>query len=710
MIIKTLLSGLMALALASSASAQSRLITPPVKPAPIDAAPALRVTRASITSYDGYVEIERKTTGARDAVSRTPANMIPGDKVHTGKGGRATVLFRDGSKIVLGPYAIFTVEAETLNETTIFLAVGKLWAAVSKNAGRRFSVRTPTAVAAVRGTEFSVETQSDRATAVEVFGGLVSVRGALGGESMISASQRVDVTEGRMGQVEGFTPHPESVPEAIRPAILGPSAGGDGDAKDQRGHNSQNEPSEDGKPQERGAHDGSGGDSDGDSSDGSGGGRRVAFDRERFKDFVEHQAGEQERRDQRESSAIFEHKAEIFQDGKTLIDAFGRRVRVEEYLLRPSADSFRFVSLNFRDNRTDLASIEVTANQALPERLSDAGNLWFSPNFPSFWAVKQRLTMTNGVDIVSELGVDGKPQPFTAPTFDANGVPSSSPIVIFHRTMFGNKYEFINGNPGAIDRIWNDATFRPGDNDPATNVTGMMWRTQPVQVNIVNIDNISRGQYWTDVFVAKTLGSDGLAFAQTTFQPTPGAAHFLSMRSYFNFKDTNNNGILDFGEQTDPFDPNFFHDVIARMDGTTSIIDQGAGSRQTPGDTFIYSDRDKSGAFTTGTNGDPFAQIDYTSFPPPLQQALNFAQQNPRDFLVAEEFAIDDFGTVLPAGGSFNDSTGLFFSANFERRLRSSLFSGPDIDVVMSPGFIFQSGVSNAEHQDRPVPSPGPKF
>lgn len=702
--LQALMSGLMALALAVSASAQSSLASPPVRqPAPAaPAAPVQGVGRASIISYVGYIEIERRATGAREAVSRTPAGMAPGDKVHTGRGGRVTVQFRDGSQVVLGPFAIFTVEAETPRETTIFLAAGKLWAAVSKNAGRRFSVRTPTAVAAVRGTEFSVEVRSERATAVEVFGGLVSVRGALGAESMVSASQRVDVTEGRMGQVERFSPKPESVPDAIRPAILGPAEGGgaDGEGKpgeDERG--AQDGPGEDGAPRERGPHDGPGD-----------GGREFAFDPERFKEFVEHQAGDQVMRDQRESQAIFEHKTELYQDGKTLIDAFGRRVRVEEYLLRPSADSFQFVSFNFRDDRTDLASVEVTANQALPERLADAGNLWFSPGAPSYWAVKQRLTMTNGMDVVAEVGVDGAPQLFSfagEPVFD----PGSNTFIAgggsFYRTMFGNKYEFINGNAAALDDIYYGA-FRPADNGNVSGAgnaaSGMMWRTQPVKVNVTD-GSASRGEYWTDAFV-RTAGANGSAYAQTTFQPTAGAAHFVSLRSYFNFQDTNANGVMDFGEQLDPAAPAFFHDVTARMDGTSLTGAAGAGTRQAAGDTLVFSDRNATGA----PAGNPQAAITYGGAVAPLKQALDFAHNTPRDWLLADEFAIDDFGAVLPADAGFNDSGELFSGNNFERRLRSSLFTGPDIDVVMSPAFIFQSGASNAVEQDRPVPSPGPKF
>jgi hypothetical protein len=229
-----------------------------------------------------------------------------------------------------------------------------------------------------------------------------------------------------------------------------------------------------------------------------------------------------------------------------------------------------------------------------------------------------------------------------------------------------------------------------------------MWRTQPVKVDITD-GSTSRGLYWTDAFVTYNA-NDGLAFAQTTFQPTPGLAQFVSQRSYFNFRDTNANGMLDFGEQTTPDDPAFFHDVVNRMNGTGLTAVAGAGTRQAAGDTLVFSDLNATGA----PAGNPQATISYPGTP--LDAARAFAQANPRDWLRADEFAIDDFGKILPAGNSFNGSANLFNGTNFERRLRSSRFSRPDIDVVMSPSFIFQSGVSEAAHQDRPIPSPGPKL
>ncbi len=334
------------------------------------------VPSASVTGYRGVVEIEKAGRAAGEPVNALPVRLSPGDKIRTGPSSEATLQLKDGSKVTVGPGAVFVVEEERAEQVTLHLFLGKVWLAVSKLESRRFRVRTPTAVCSVRGTEFSVEAQGAARTAVEVFDGLVSVRGALGDEALVGASRRVDVIEGRMGAVERF----EARPDSRMPAPAAQPAG----TRDEKRR-------EEGRPEEKG---------------------RMGFAPERFKEFVANQAEEQVRRDLIESSAAFEQKSSIYQEGKTLIDAFGRRVRVEEYLKRPSADTFKFVSFNFRDNRTDFASIEVTANRPLPENLAEAGNLWFSPGPPNFWAVKQRLTMFNGADSVVQLGVDGAPQQF----------------------------------------------------------------------------------------------------------------------------------------------------------------------------------------------------------------------------------------------------------------------------------------------------------
>ena len=73
-----------------------------------------------------------------------------------------------------------------------------------------------------------------------------------------------------------------------------------------------------------------------------------------------------------QSAAAKEIKLAEFQQGKVLIDVFGKRVRLEEYIVRPRADQFKLVVLNERATRFDYFYYLGTFNQALPADLSVA--------------------------------------------------------------------------------------------------------------------------------------------------------------------------------------------------------------------------------------------------------------------------------------------------------------------------------------------------
>ena len=62
----------------------------------------------------------------------------------------------------------------------------------------------------------------------------------------------------------------------------------------------------------------------------------------------------------------------VYKEGKTLIDVHGFRVRLEEYIVRPTADSFKLVVLNEREARFDYFYYKGTFNTTLPDDLSVA--------------------------------------------------------------------------------------------------------------------------------------------------------------------------------------------------------------------------------------------------------------------------------------------------------------------------------------------------
>lgn len=73
-----------------------------------------------------------------------------------------------------------------------------------------------------------------------------------------------------------------------------------------------------------------------------------------------------------QAAAAKEIKLAEFQQGKALIDVFGQRVRLEEYIVRPQADQFKLVVLNERAARFDYFYYLGTFNKALPTDLSVA--------------------------------------------------------------------------------------------------------------------------------------------------------------------------------------------------------------------------------------------------------------------------------------------------------------------------------------------------
>lgn len=106
-----------------------------------------------------------------------------GTQLRTGATGRVRLRFTDGSVLVLADRSQLRIEAFQApvgqpRSAELLLEMGLVGQRVAPSAQGSWKVRTPTAVTAVRGTEFSVEVADDRATAVHVETGEVDVEPA----------------------------------------------------------------------------------------------------------------------------------------------------------------------------------------------------------------------------------------------------------------------------------------------------------------------------------------------------------------------------------------------------------------------------------------------------------------------------------------------------------------------------------------------------
>lgn len=145
---------------ASTASAQKPAARPAPRPAPTAQAPQ---AVGSFGALEGGVTVERKAVVQPAVVG---GELFEGDRIRTSADGRADITLSDGSRLTLTALGNLVVSRYLISakqdkrEAGFDLISGRLKAYVSKLAAsieqNVWQVKTPTAVAGVRGTEFFV--------------------------------------------------------------------------------------------------------------------------------------------------------------------------------------------------------------------------------------------------------------------------------------------------------------------------------------------------------------------------------------------------------------------------------------------------------------------------------------------------------------------------------------------------------------------------
>lgn len=134
---------------------------------------------AKADKVTGLVEVQRSGKGEWKMLS-TGGLIKTGDVVRSSKDGVAEFKWADGTRWKIMPVTQIKVKKSTYNvvkkadQSQLELSTGKVFIRIIKALGpsSKFEVRTPTAVAAVRGTIFSVEVKNGK-TEVAVLKGKV---------------------------------------------------------------------------------------------------------------------------------------------------------------------------------------------------------------------------------------------------------------------------------------------------------------------------------------------------------------------------------------------------------------------------------------------------------------------------------------------------------------------------------------------------------
>jgi hypothetical protein len=126
------------------------------------------------------IAVIQSTQAAGAAGSRVLQDQGPvysGDKIVTGASGQAQIKFRDDTKLVVGPNSSLTIDAfvysgKSAKEVSIDAVKGAFRFITGVSKKDAYSISTPTAVIAVRGTEFDFHVnRSDGETEVVMLGG-----------------------------------------------------------------------------------------------------------------------------------------------------------------------------------------------------------------------------------------------------------------------------------------------------------------------------------------------------------------------------------------------------------------------------------------------------------------------------------------------------------------------------------------------------------
>src|SRR5712692_6983628 len=184
---------------------------------PVSSPATAAIAGATIAEWKGNIRLN--LPGRSPSKPLRGEQLPPGTILDTGS-GRLLLRLSDGSEVIVRAHTRLQVQQPSLTDPSYLqLLLGRIRALINKRTGGAvpFELGTPSAVIAVRGTQFDVEVNPRNVTEVDVVDGLVEVygRNAAGGSVLLEPgfSTRVGMDSGP----EQPEPTNEMRPEVERP-------------------------------------------------------------------------------------------------------------------------------------------------------------------------------------------------------------------------------------------------------------------------------------------------------------------------------------------------------------------------------------------------------------------------------------------------------------------------------------------------------------
>jgi hypothetical protein len=144
---------------------------------PSSAPSAVAIAGATIAEWKGDVQL---TLPGQQVSNPLRGEQLPVGTILDTGGGRVLLRLSDGSEVLVRPHTRLQLQHPSFADPGYFqLLLGRIRALINKRTGGAvpFELGTPSAVIAVRGTQFDVEVNRQNVTEVDVIDGLVEVSG-----------------------------------------------------------------------------------------------------------------------------------------------------------------------------------------------------------------------------------------------------------------------------------------------------------------------------------------------------------------------------------------------------------------------------------------------------------------------------------------------------------------------------------------------------